>query len=335
MWTRLRQLRRATLIRLGFALSLLSALLVAGLRDPVEGMILLTGSLALVLGLANRPIAPVLGIAWLGEAKVVTEPTIGADVVARPIASDEIVEEQLDAAWSTIPAPPPPSLLPGASASQRLLGAVGAMAQTGALFVTDESREEFAREIDQYEAELRRWLVALERERDEQQRVFIGAIRISESGGGAADHLRARLRFPPGFDPPQEASDVGDPPKRPHYEPPLRIAPLVSVGDLARAPSIMPPPWERTAITYVPNPDGGVTIEIPLGHINAGDYRDSSPFYLRAGRPGQYQVEWEISGSALRRPLKGRLAVAVAEPASEESLISLRQAEAECERWRL
>jgi hypothetical protein len=251
--------------------------------------------------------------------------------VETTINKPAIVEEQVEAALATLPTASQPKAPPGTPLSQTL-GQAAAAGFLAAVFPSKESREDFAREVDDYARELRRWLDELAHARSERMRVFVGAARVVERGDAPADHVRLRLRFPPGFEPPEDPPWVSKPPKRPRFNPPL-------IGFID--PTIDIPPIEPRSFPPLPAAasywrEGEATIvEYDLGRINQADFRDTPEFRLRAAAPGLYQIDWQVSAAGLRRPATGCWQLTVAEPKEREAIVTLEEAVRERVRYGL
>jgi hypothetical protein len=323
---------RRRLIWAGVVIALIGCAWATVQRGPFDGLALLAGLCGVLsLALLLVPAKPRLEVQARTEDGTAAEVVIGTSHTLRPLDKDAIVGEQVAAAFATLPAPPQPEYRPGTPLS-RVLAQTAATGFLTNVFASEESREEFSAEVEDYRRDLRSWLDELERSRSERKRSFGGVARVVECGEAPADHVRLRLRFPPGFEPPEDPPWVSEPPKRPHFAPPLAplINPLIDVPPIER-PNL---PSPASAASYWREGEATV-VEYDLGRINQADFRDTPELRLRAASPGTYVVEWEVSAAGLRRPARGRWELEVAESKQGEAISTLSEAVRERERYDL
>jgi hypothetical protein len=298
-------------------------------RGPFDGLTLLAGFCGVLsLGLLLLPARPRLRVLLRTRTDVDTAVMIGQGRQVRLLDKEAIAEEQVNAALATLPPRPVPQLPPNSLLAKAYASFAASATLAGSFTVSEERRQEFEDEVAEYRQDLRTWLDDLERARHEHLRIFFGAARVQEGGEAPGDHVRLRLRFPPGFEPLADAPPwVPRPPERPHLRPPW--SGLIDMPLLDRFPApVFPRAPSGGTASY--SRDGETTVvEFDLGRINQSDYRDTAKFELRAAPPGTHEIEWEVSASGLRKAARGRLRIDVAEPQAAEPIATLAEAEAE------
>lgn len=300
-------------------------------RGPFDGLTLLAGLCGVLsLGLLLLPARPRLDVGARTDTGPGAEVLVAVDEPLRPLDKDTIVDAEVDAALSTLPVSPE-AYPPGSKIAQALSGP-GSSFLLGGTYVSEEQRKRFWNEVQAYRQELAEWLDELDHARSERRRFFTCQARVTELGSAAADHVRLRLRFPPGFEEPLEPGRVADPPRPPKFEalPFPRISPISVTPTRPHIPASL---FGRGP-TYSQE-NGVLVIECDLGRINQSDFRDSPEFEVRAAPPGNYEVEWGVSAAGLPRPRRGRWKLSVADPELGDAITSVDEADAERERYRL
>jgi hypothetical protein len=304
-------------------------------RGPFDGLTLLAGFCGLLsLGMLLLPARPSLRVVLRTPTEVDTAVVIGHGRQVRALDKEAIVDEQVGAALATLPPRPAPQLPPNSPLAKAYSSFAASAILGGISTVSEERLQESEEEVAGYRRDLANWLDELEHARHERLRIFYGAARVQEGGEAPGDHVRLRLRFPPGFEPmTEDAPWVARPPERPNSRPSLPS--LINPPVLDRFPTpVIPPSLTGGAAGY--SRDGEATlVEFDLGRINQSDHRDTAKFELRAAPPGSYEVEWEVSASGLRKAARGRLRLDVAEPQAAAPITTLAEVEAERERYEL
>jgi hypothetical protein len=321
-------------------------------------------AVSLVIGITNGPLAGIsllLGFTGVLSLVVIFVPTrpqltvslrggdnatngsgeigliIGAGRTVRPFDIEQIVEEQAQVAYATMPRKPTPKLPPGSPMASIFEQPVSFGGISGITEASDERLEEFIAEVKEYRQQLEDWLEELAAARQDQLRDFSCLARVSEGGQAPADFSRIRLHFPRQFEEPEPAPRVPEPPNRPEFRS-LGLGPVIGpvAATLYRQPPVVlphPAAFQKEA-SY--SQEGGLTvIAMSVGHVNQSDHRDTEEFYLRAPDPGVHEVEWRVSATGLNSPTKGKINIEVREPDAGEPITTLEQALNERKRFSL
>lgn len=314
-------------------------------NGPLAGISLLlgfTGVLSLVVIFV--PTRPQLTVSLRGGDNAISGSgeiglIIGAGRTVRPFDIEQIVEEQAQMAYATMPRKPTPKLPPGSPLASvfGLNQPVSFGGFSGISQASDEQLEEFIAEVKEYRQQLEAWLRGLIAARQELLRDFSCIARVSEGGQAPADFSRMRLHFPQQFEEPERTPGVSDPPDRPEFRS-LRLGP--SIGPLAASlyrqqPVVLPHPAAFQKEASYSQEDGLTVIAMNVGHVNQSDHRDTEEFHLRAPDPGVHEVEWRVSANGLNSPAKGKINIEVRDPDTGEPITTLEQALDERERCSL
>jgi hypothetical protein len=258
----------------------------------------------------------------------------------RPIDIDSIVGSEEATARETMPRRPTPKAPRGAFGGIFELSETMTTSLESVSGASDEELRDFLAKVRAYGKELRAWLEVLETARGEALRPFRIVVRVKELGGAPADFARVRLSFPAAFKEPESPPAVPEPPVRPEFAGRFAVAPFPRVprlslprGSLAR---LVPDAAEmRGRSAEYSSEDGRTVVDLNIGHINQGEYRDTAEFSLSAGPPGDHEVGWRISANGLAAPAEGTATVEVCKPRPGDPVTDLTGAIAEREHHRL
>lgn len=337
---------RGAAIRAVLVLAVILGVVVAITSTVLAGLTLLIGfSGVLSLILLLLPARPRLRAELRGRDAARNPPGhLGVELLPeraiRPLDIDAIVEAEEAAARETMPRRPTPKAPSGAFGGVFELSPALTGMLSSASGATDEELHNFAGKVRVFGENLRAWLEGLEAARAELLRYFKVAVRVQEIGGAPADFARVRLSFPASFEEPARPPMVPEPPSRPEFVGRFGMAPITNVprlsvprGSLAH----LVPDTDaiRGMSAEYSSEDGRIVVDLNLGHINQGEYRDTAEFSLRAASPGVHEVGWRVSANGLAAPAEGIIAAEVCEPKQCKPITDFAEAMAERELHRL
>lgn len=328
------RLPRHMLIQGAVGLSLLLGIVVGLTRDPLTGLITFAALFGpLTFAIQFLPAKPVIVVAPVVQGTAVSVLPVHQEVEIRPIDIDSIISREQKEAYTSMPMRPPPRFPPGSPFSK--LTAFSALSLP--IGISEEDLRDFERRVGEFGEELRSWIEQYEARRSALYREFALRLRVSEEGSAPAEHLRLKLRFPPGFDLVEAIEPLDAPPRTPRYSRyPFAASgitsPLTRALTLPFQPAPIEPLIRQPGSPTYGREGGAITIAFDLGRINQSDSRETATARLLSAAPGSYSVEWQATAHGLREPVSGSFQIDVAAPEDGlpiETISSLEEEHAE------
>jgi len=185
-----------------------------------------------------------------------------------------------------------------------------------------QSRSAFEEQVTEFEASLEDWLGEYLRAASEYSCCFELTLQVANAPSGAhADGVIVALELPSAVKVVEHRPEIGEPPARPRYEPPLPRSPMrerLYSGPLdAMAPLVL-----TTATPKAPVPvrlwksmEGQRRLEAPVGEVHAArSVKVGEPLLLLVDGPGEYLVNWAAYTRSARRAARGAVTLVAPVP---------------------
>jgi hypothetical protein len=224
----------------------------------------------------------------------------------RPIDIDACVARAVQAARATVPARPVETRSPFDLLSVSAIDFKESY---------DEALKRFTSELEEFEAELQRWLEAYDQRRWPVYSLVKFPVAIHNSGQSVADAITVNLRIPTGWTALKEADGLTlpRPPKPPKFE--QRASYRSPLSDLVLPTRAFPTfPEQSEGIIgpdYLQEGDHLVA-RLRIESLTHGDNVVSSdPLLLVPDAPGRHTINWTAHVGNLRRPARGEIIVEI------------------------